>query len=813
MRSRFNILTVALSLLLAFTSLSAFSAPALADAPANTGDVLDRPARDGDVSPGILDGVNVAAESAMAAIGPVATINGSGWGHGIGLSQYGAQARALEGQTSDEIIETYYTGAARVGSFGVDGIPVPENIFTNVASDITSTTLTVLDGPASPHVGIAVTRLTGGSPEAATLASGDMIAITDTTPLAGDPGGCTATLTVSGTETVWDVGACDFNVALTSGATTPTDLVQATNCRTAYCTFGYGTALHIVDNGSSQRSVIDTYANGQVFPGFDLVVESTLDEYTRGIAEVPFSWDMAALQAQAIAARSYAATFVVSKDNTSEGCFCDVKNDSSYQVYAGWIGDKTMANRWDLAATTTAGMIVTDPSAPHSGIVRAFYTSSNGGASENNEDRWGGTPLSYLRSVPDPLSLLKPPNPYASWSQAVPLDAFAATFGLDTVTTVKIVNRFDSGVPKVVEVTGVKDGSPVTTCYGAYEPCVAPQNVTIGDGAGEIFDNLFGLRSSFIASIDIPGPPPPPPTEFDRWWGTDRYGTAVAVSQQGFASGANTVYVATGLNYPDALAAAPLAVKDPGPVLLVQKDAIPSLTIAEIQRLNPDRIVVLGGTAAISTSVAHDLESYGQVERIAGADRYATAADIARAAFGTAVDTVFIALGTSFPDALAAAPVAAGQSSPVLLVQPTSIPAATRAALSELQPATIVVVGGGTSVSSAVVDALASYASDEVVSIAGSNRYETSALLAAYAHPNGASSVFVATGTAYPDALTAGAVAGAIHAPIVLVRHDGLPASVATELVDLDPRNVTILGGTAAVSDAVSNSLVQLLGD
>ncbi|NOX28636.1 MAG: peptidase S8, partial [Actinobacteria bacterium] len=299
----------------------------------------------------------------------------------------------------------------------------------------------------------------------------------------------------------------------------------------------------------------------------------------------------------------------------------------------------------------------------------------------------------------------------------------------------------------------------------------------------------------------------------DRWWGSDRYGTAVAVSQAGFPSGASTVYIATGQNFPDALAAAPLAVNEPGPVLLVRRDSIPSQTIVEIQRLNPDRVVVLGGTAAVSASVADELTTYGQVERIAGADRYATAAEIARVAFGSSAETVFVAVGTSFPDAVAAAPVAAGDSAPILLVQHNSIPAATRAVLRDMRPKKIVVVGGGTSVSSSVVSALGQFASDTVVSIAGSDRYETSALLAAYAHPGGAASVFVATGTAFPDALTAGAVAGAKHAPIVLVRQNSLPGSVSAELLDLDPRYVTVLGGTAAVSNTVSQSLMDLLGD
>jgi len=215
---------------------------------------------------------------ALAGPEPAITFEGAGWGHGVGMSQYGAYGRAVEGQSYSEILGAYYTDS-QIGRLGVGAMPDPGNVFTNVASDRTTTTLTVLDGPAEPHTGMVVTRLTdGATPPTATLNTNDKISIVDTTSYAGAPGGCTATLTIGGVDTVWEAGPCDFTVGLTSGEQIPTQLVQATNCRTANCTFGYGTALYLVDNGSSQRSHKDRIggcATCPEFAGFDIVVETT----------------------------------------------------------------------------------------------------------------------------------------------------------------------------------------------------------------------------------------------------------------------------------------------------------------------------------------------------------------------------------------------------------------------------------------------------------------------------------------------------------------------------------------------------------
>ena len=294
-------------------------------------------------------------------------------------------------------------------------------------------------------------------------------------------------------------------------------------------------------------------------------------------------------------------------------------------------------------------------------------------------------------------------------------------------------------------------------------------------------------------------------------WGQDRYETAAAVSKDEFNLGSGTVYIATGTNFPDALAAAPLAVADPGPVLLVRRTSIPSATSAEIARLGPDKIVVLGGTSAISSSVATTLSNYAPVSRIAGADRYSTAADIARASFPGQVDTVFVAVGTSFPDALVAAPAAAAEGAPVVLVTSSTIPEPTRTVLRELKPSKIVVVGGGTTIGQSVLDQLEAFASTDVIPIGGPDRYTTSALVAQYVYDT-ADAVFIATGGDFPDALTAGAVAGARSAPILLVRSNSIPGAVASELFALDPTSVVILGGTDAVSDGVRHTIIELVG-
>ena len=427
----------------------------------------------------------------LAAVNDVMLIDGSGFGHGVGMSQYGAYARALDGQTYKTILKEYYTGST-IGTLAGNLID-PGSLFTNVGSDMVNTTLTVLDGPGSDDNGMVVTRLTGEAEEPTVILNvGDKAVITDTTPTGGNPNGCEITLTIAGEETVWEIGTCDVDVELTPGSETPAELVKATNCRTSNCTFGYGSTFHIIDNDSPQRTVSDG-----AYAGFDLVVESTLNEYTRGIAEVPFSWPMDALYTQAVAARSYAASIDVAVDHKKAGCFCDVKNTSSYQVYAGWLGNWASGDRWDDAATGTAGEVVEHSAAPDSDIVRAYYSSSNGGASEWVKDKWGSD-LPYLVSVPDSYSLTSA-NPLASWTFSPSLNSVVdevwGTSSTNTLIDAEVIARNVSGSAKTVRFTAVTSGGSTVT----------------KDLTSAAVTSAFGLYSWYFDVEVVSDSEPPPP--------------------------------------------------------------------------------------------------------------------------------------------------------------------------------------------------------------------------------------------------------------------------------------------------------------
>jgi len=164
------------------------------------------------------------------------------------------------------------------------------------------------------------------------------------------------------------------------------------------------------------------------------------------------------------------------------------------------------------------------------------------------------------------------------------------------------------------------------------------------------------------------------------------------------------------------LSGAPVAAKDGAPVLLVQSESIPEAIQAELTRLKPGKIVVLGGENSVGASVASQLAGFttgvgagavagavGNVSRIAGADRFATSAAISAASFASGVPVVYLANGRNFPDALSGAAVAGDADAPILLVDANSIPAVIQAELTRLRPGKIVVIGGENSVSSAIL--------------------------------------------------------------------------------------------------------------
>jgi putative cell wall-binding protein len=299
----------------------------------------------------------------------------------------------------------------------------------------------------------------------------------------------------------------------------------------------------------------------------------------------------------------------------------------------------------------------------------------------------------------------------------------------------------------------------------------------------------------------------------DRQAGPDRYATAAAISASNFPPGSPVAYVATGLNFPDALAGAVAAGRHGAPLLLVHTNSIPSPTAAELKRLKPGRIVVLGGSSSVSDGVRDGLRAYtaGGVTRLSGPDRYATAAEISRVTFPHGAASVYIATGRNFPDALAAAPAATRAGGPLLLVDTDAVPRATAAELSRLKPERIIVSGGPSSVSDAVLKALRQHAGS-VTRLSGPNRYDTAAAISAATFGANPSTVYIATGGTFPDALAGAGVAGRDNVPVLLTAPNSLPASTIAELKRLNPGRVVMLGGPGSISHSVAVSTSLNLG-
>jgi putative cell wall-binding protein len=135
------------------------------------------------------------------------------------------------------------------------------------------------------------------------------------------------------------------------------------------------------------------------------------------------------------------------------------------------------------------------------------------------------------------------------------------------------------------------------------------------------------------------------------------------------------------------------------------------------------------------------------------------------------------------------------------------VPEPTLDELKRLKPSTILVMGGTGAISNAVLTQLQAYAGT-VTRVSGSDRYLTSVGLSGSTFSaGGPKTVYIATGQAFPDGLSAGPVAGLRGGPLLLVPRTSLPSSVAAELKRLDPTNVVIIGGTGAVSETVRNQI------
>jgi putative cell wall-binding protein len=301
----------------------------------------------------------------------------------------------------------------------------------------------------------------------------------------------------------------------------------------------------------------------------------------------------------------------------------------------------------------------------------------------------------------------------------------------------------------------------------------------------------------------------PRPT-VDRISGSDRYAAAVGISQSGFPDTAPVVYLVSGEKFPDALSAAPAAAKEGGPLLLTTSASLPTVVRDEIARLDPARIVVVGGVNSVSENVLTTLRTLAPtVERQAGDDRYAASRNLVDAVFGDAgAEVLYVATGANFPDALSASAAAGAKDSPVLLVPggSSTLDSATIALVNQLAPDAIRIAGGVNSVSPGIQAALTGLA-PSVTRLGGADRFAASQAINQDAFAT-APSIYVANGFNFPDALAGAALAARNTSPLYVTPTTCLAQGLAAETGRLGATKLILLGGPNSLTPAVE----QLMG-
>jgi putative cell wall-binding protein len=338
------------------------------------------------------------------------------------------------------------------------------------------------------------------------------------------------------------------------------------------------------------------------------------------------------------------------------------------------------------------------------------------------------------------------------------------------------------------------------------------------------------FRDAEVITVDVDHDVPLEPLDLntellplrERHSGADRFATGTAITKQMFPVGETwtvpVVYIANGLNYPDALAAGPSAAHLGGALLLVRPTEIPAVVAAELERLQPGRIVIVGGVGAVSSAVESQLGSFvddpeTQVTRLGGATRYETAFAVANDAFRGDDDVperpeaVFLASGANYPDALAAGPAAAWLGGPVILIDPSQrqLSAQVRELIVRLDPDYVYIVGGSGALPAWVDSDVAGLAALEERRLSGSNRYETALLVNQAAFLFETEEAVLANGQGFADALSGGPFAAQLGAPLYLAPTSCIPLPVLQDMSDLSVQRINLLGGLGALNANVEN--------
>lgn len=283
--------------------------------------------------------------------------------------------------------------------------------------------------------------------------------------------------------------------------------------------------------------------------------------------------------------------------------------------------------------------------------------------------------------------------------------------------------------------------------------------------------------------------------------GKNRQQTAVEVSKRLYKQ-ADTIVLTSSSSMIDSLTSSPLGIALNAPTLFVEKDTIHQEVLAEINRLQPKKVIIAGGNFVVSEKVAKQIEAMGvEVERIAGENRFQTAVKLGEEIRRNSINKtdIILANGYNFIDALTAGSLAAKMNIPILLTEDSSLNSITEKAIKEWGIENVIVVGGDRRVSNGVISKLQNDGLS-VERIAGKTRVETSLKLAERVNPNPEKVIF-ANGRTYADALIASYLSKKENEPIVLIDKEDVPVSVKEYLRENKIKDSIILGGESCIAN------------
>lgn len=369
-------------------------------------------------------------------------LTGSGFGHGVGMSQIGAKGQALEGQDSTYIINYWFPGTSLVS------VPDTQLITVNIAHQVTSASISIVKGVTPSNMDIANpdgtvtngTVATGADIYKFSLVGKKIVAslISKGLPTQIYPG--QNMLSIYWTGTSYMPGVSGLDPLTVIKVVTPSGAIQ----------LRYGKVqLKVV---GSKIEVTDTMS---------------LEQYVLGISEMSSSWPPAALAAQAIASRTYGFAHQAIRS----ACNCNVYSNINDQAYIGYAkeSEPTVGQNWKTAVSATESDFANAQVIEFQGKpISVYFFSSDGGQTQSSADVWGSA-LPYLTSVADPWSLDIFLNPqYAHWQRVLIQKDVASAFGLPDVVTLTISSRTVTNSATFIMATS-SSGATAQLAVGAFK--------------------------------------------------------------------------------------------------------------------------------------------------------------------------------------------------------------------------------------------------------------------------------------------------------------------------------------------------------